>query len=304
LVGGCDHANPFDRCPAVNDVLAKGRIMPNLPASLLQLLLGGIFAGGIALAAWLLRWLTGSGALAAFGLGWIVFGLGGLSWAVVLLAFFVTSTILSKLFKKKKQSAETFYEKSSRRDAGQVLANGFVAGLFVVSHYFFPDSLIPWCGFAAALAAANADTWATELGILNKRSPILITTGKTVEKGTSGAISYIGTLAACLGSALIAVVAWFVWNADFVPNSLVWITMITLSGVFGSLVDSYLGALAQTIYFCPVCKKETEQHPNHACGAVTIFQRGWRWLDNDWVNFFCTSSAALLTLLASFLLFD
>jgi uncharacterized membrane protein len=27
-----------------------------------------------------------------------------------------------------------------------------------------------------------------------------------------------------------------------------------------------------------------------------VYLRGWRWLDNDWVNFFCTLSAALMVL--------
>lgn len=265
---------------------------------MLRLVFGGILAGLVALVSWRLHLLKGSGAWAAFGLGLVVFGLGGLSWALILVTFFLTSSGLSRLFKKKKTAAEKFYEKGSTRDAGQVLANGFVAGCFVVFHVFFPDSWVPWTGFVAALAAANADTWATELGILNKKLPILITNGKPVEKGTSGAISLIGTLASLLGSGLVAGIAWFTWPMEVQPFSGWWIPVITIAGLSGSLVDSYIGARAQAIYYCPTCQKETEQSSYHYCGTATTLLRGWRWLDNDWVNLLCTSAAALLASLA------
>lgn len=265
-----------------------------LPPSLLQLLIGGGLAALVAFLSWRLRWLKGSGAWAAFGLGSVVFGLGGIAWSMVLLTFFISSSLLSALFKKQKASPQTFYEKGSRRDAGQVLANGFIAGFFVVLHVFLPDSWIPWTGFTAALAAANADTWATELGVLNKRLPILITNGKPVPHGTSGAVSLTGTLAALLGAVAVSAVAWFFSPADLPPLSPAWLPLAALSGLLGSLVDSFLGAKIQAVYYCPACRKETEKNLLHSCGTTPVLLRGWNWLDNDWVNLFCTASASLL----------
>ena len=273
-----------------------------IPPSTVLLAAGAILAAVAALLAWRLRWLSGGGAWAAFGLGLIVFGLGGIPWATVLLAFFVTSSALSALFRKRKVHAEEAYEKTSRRDAGQVLANGLVAGFFVVLHVFFPDSWLPWTGFAAALAAANADTWATELGVLGKRDPILITNGKSVPAGTSGAISLPGTLAAALGALLIGVTALFAWPMDSIPSGAWWIVLITVCGLLGSLFDSWLGARFQAVYYCSTCQKETEKAVRHTCGAETSYLRGLRWLDNDWVNLFCTSIAPLLALLVKYLI--
>lgn len=270
-------------------------------ASILQLVSGAILAFIAAMISWRLKWLSGSGAWAAFGLGWVVFGLGGFAWAVILLTFFVSSSGLSKLFKKKKQDLEKYYEKGSQRDAGQVLANGFVAGLFVVLHVFFPDSWVPWTGFAAALAAANADTWATELGVLDKRSPVLITTGKPVKKGTSGAVSMIGTIAALLGSALMAIMSWFFMPGDLFLFNGWWIILIAIAGLLGCMVDSLFGALEQAIYFCESCGRETEQFPDHECGTKTTFLRGWTWLDNDWVNLISIGVASVFSLLMVFL---
>jgi len=275
--------------------------MQFLPAGTLQLGMGLILALAAALVAWRLKWLSRGGAIAAFILGTVVFGLGGIPWAAVLLTFFFTSSFFSVLFKKRKQGTESFYSKGSKRDAGQVFANGGLAGFFVVAHVFFPDSWVPWIGFTAAFAAANADTWATELGFFSRKAPVSIKSGREVQAGTSGGISLLGTLASLAGAGLIAGVAWWVWPGDLPPVTLVSIVTITVAGITGSLVDSWLGASVQAIYYCPTCRKETEKYPLHHCGSETTPLRGWSWLDNDWVNLACTGSAALLSILVIYL---
>ncbi len=267
-----------------------------------QLGLGIILALLAAAGAYRFRLLTVSGAVAAFFLGAVTFGLGGWGWAIVLISFFVTSSALSLFFKKRKKSAESMYSKGGRRDAAQVLANGGIAGLFVILHVLLPGSWMPWAGFCAAMAAANADTWATELGILNPGKPIKITSGKPVEPGTSGAISLVGTLASTTGAALIAFLGWLLrpaaWNA---LNGFEFFAMITICGLAGSLVDSVLGATFQAIYYCPHCQKETEKHPLHGCGAITQLLRGKKWIDNDWVNLGCTLAAAIFIVILGFI---
>lgn len=64
---------------------------------LLQLGLGTLLAILIAAAARKTRSLSRSGAYAAVVLGTTIFGLGGLGWAVLLLAFFISSSLLSRL---------------------------------------------------------------------------------------------------------------------------------------------------------------------------------------------------------------
>ncbi|MDO8969255.1 MAG: DUF92 domain-containing protein, partial [Saprospiraceae bacterium] len=202
------------------------------------------------------------------------------------------------LFKKNKITTDAMYAKGSRRDAGQVLANGGVAGAIALLSVFFPESIAPWIGFCSALAAANADTWATELGILNRKPPVIDLTGRPVEPGTSGAVSLVGTLAATAGAALIGLLAWLVnpIHTDLVET--VWLVgVVLLCGLAGSFVDSLLGATVQAIYTCPNCHKETEKHPLHDCGSSTNLIRGWKWLNNDLVNFACTISASILALI-------
>jgi uncharacterized protein (TIGR00297 family) len=257
----------------------------------LQLLLGFACAVVIAFAAWKAHSLSNSGAWGALVTGTIIFGLGGWRWALLLLAFFISSSALTRLFGRRKNSLNEKFEKGGRRDIGQVLANGGIASIFVLLHFFLPQASWTWMGFAASLAAVNADTWATELGVLNPSRPRLITTWKPVERGTSGGISLYGSLAAAGGAALIAVLAGLAR-----PSGSFWAVagLASLGGLLGSLFDSLLGATVQAIYQCPQCDKETEKHPLHTCGTVTIRKRGWRWLNNDMVNLGCALAGAVI----------
>ncbi|MFO7585529.1 MAG: DUF92 domain-containing protein, partial [Anaerolineales bacterium] len=173
-----------------------------------------------------------------------------------------------------------------------------VAGLSV----FFPGELWPWLVFAASLAAVNADTWATELGVLSPCPPRMMTNlGKVVEKGTSGGISLFGTFAALAGAGLIGTLAGTFSPVPLSPlNGLSLTLWVTFAGLAGSLVDSFLGATVQAIYRCSTCNKETERHPEHTCGTNTSLQRGFAWLDNDWVNFACGLGGVLFVLVALF----
>jgi uncharacterized protein (TIGR00297 family) len=264
----------------------------------LQILFGVWLAILIAGTAHRLGALSGNGAVAAVLVGAIVMGLGGWQWAVLLLAFFISSSILTRAFRGQKAGLGEKYSKGGQRDAGQVLGNGALPALFAGLHAFFPGAAWPWLGFAAALAAVNADTWATELGVLSPAPPRLITNlGRTLEKGSSGAVSPWGTAAALAGAGLIGLLA-----ASLSPNDR-WslFLLITASGFLGSLFDSLLGATVQAMYFCPKDQGETEQHPLHICGTATIHMRGWRWLDNDRVNLGCGAIAAAVAILAAML---
>ena len=266
----------------------------------MQLLLGFFGAILIAFGAQRARSLSRSGAYAAVVMGTLIFGVGGWQWALLLLAFFITSSALSRAFKKRKQGLDEKFSKGSQRDAGQVFGNGGLAALFAGLHFFYPTSAWVWIAFAGSLAAVNADTWATELGVLNPHLPRMITNpGREVEKGTSGAISLTGTLAALAGSALIGLLAVL-----FPPFPISWTIGITVSlaGLLGSLFDSFLGAKVQAIYYCPSCKKETERHPLHLCNTPTTLLRGWPWLDNDLVNLGCGLFGVLSALLLAMLL--
>lgn len=247
--------------------------------------------------AWRLKALSTSGAVAAFLIGGIVFGVGGWGAATVLLTFFATSSLLSRAFASRKKSLNSVVLKGSQRDVWQVFANGGFGALCLLTGLVFPHSLFPFLAFCGSLAAANADTWATELGVLSTQPPRLLINGKIVPRGTSGGVTWLGLVASLLGAMLIGMVAaFFVWQAGLT------ILAVSLGGVSGSLLDSALGASRQAVYFCPRCQMETERHPLHSCGETTHLSRGIAWLNNDGVNFACTVLGGLVAALVTFLL--
>jgi uncharacterized protein (TIGR00297 family) len=240
-----------------------------------------------------------SGVIGAVLTGTLIFGLGGWAWGALLIAFFVSSSALSSYRAQDKERLAEKFAKGHRRDLSQALANGGVAALAAVLSKLLPLSGGGWEGgwFAAcagALAAVNADTWATELGVLSARPPRLITTGQQVEAGTSGGVTWLGTAASLGGAAFIGVLGGLAlivgrgWAAAGVL-----LLAATAGGSAGSLFDSLLGATVQAIYWCDACQKETERKV-HRCGTVTRRLRGWPWLGNDLVNFFASAVGALV----------
>jgi len=243
------------------------------------------------------RWhsLSRSGVLGAILVGTTIFGFGGWAWGMVLVTFFVSSSALSHFKESLKESLAEKFSKGSRRDLAQALANGGAGALIAVGNALWPHPAW-WAAFVGAMATVNADTWATELGVLSRIRPRLVTNGRVVEVGTSGAITPLGTVAALAGAGLIGLLAWVfdVARGQDTARAVGLLLVSALAGLLGSLADSVLGASVQAIYVCGHCGKETERHPTHRCGGPTRLLRGWRWLDNDWVNFLSSVAGGLM----------
>ncbi len=273
---------------------------------IIQLLIGFLLAILIAALAWRAGSLSKSGAWAAVVTGGLIFGLGGFRWAVLLVLFFVSSSALTRAFSQRKASLAEKFSKGGQRDWGQVMANGGLGALLTVGYAIPPHHEWLWLAFAGAMAAVNADTWSTELGVLSLIPPRMITTGQKVERGTSGGITLAGILASLGGAALIglAVVTFPADHLWLTLYGIIILGIIILGGLVGSLFDSLLGATVQAIYWCPTCNKETERHPTHTCGSSTTQIRGWRWFNNDMVNLACSLMGAIVAAGLYWLLFQ
>lgn len=242
----------------------------------------------VVLLAVFVRWLSLSGGLAAFVVGWLTLGVGGWQGATVLLTFFVTSSALSHWRGERKRRVEQLTARGTQRSMAQVLANGGVASLGIAL-YGWTQQPMWWLAFAGAYAAANADTWSSEIGMLSPSPPRHPLTGRPLQPGDSGGVSVLGLLAAAAGSLLVAGVAWMVH-----PLLPVQALAVALGGVLGSLVDSLLGATMQARYRCPQCGQQVERRTH--CDTPTQHIAGWRGVDNDVVNLFCTLTGALTAL--------
>jgi uncharacterized protein (TIGR00297 family) len=260
----------------------------------LRLLLGLLFSSVIGLVAYRRQSLDKSGVLGAIACGTSIVGMGGWSWGLSLVYFFVSSSLLSSFRAQEKAiAASDKFSKGSQRDLSQVVANGGLATFFALLSGFSRSPGMrrrAKTGFMGALATATADTWATELGTLSAVSPRLITNGKPVVPGTSGGVTLLGMAASALGACTLG---FFFWAGEGFRKSLALTLLPALfSGIVGSCFDSVLGATLQAMYTCPMCKTETEQQIHH-CGSRTEFQRGIAWMNNDMVNFLATASGSV-----------
>ncbi|MBL7074150.1 DUF92 domain-containing protein [candidate division KSB1 bacterium] len=259
------------------------------PVTNLYFTLGMIFALVVVIISIRAKFLELGGAAATFLLGWAIFGIGGWSWALPILVFFFLSSIISKLGKNKKKEYEGLFAKSSRRDLGQVLANGGAAGLLMLGWNFFSNDLF-YLLYLGTLAAVTADTWGTEVGLWIGGQPRSILSFKQLPKGASGGITLRGTLGAAVGAGLIALTGYGL-RPDLIGIRIG--TFIALSGLLASLVDSVLGITIQAQYECPVCQKLTER-ARHCGDRVTELKSGFPWIDNDMVNWGCALSGIFL----------
>lgn len=252
----------------------------------------------IAGAAWRKQSLSVSGAFAAVVVGTLLYTLGGLPWYGTLMVFFLTSTLLTKWKHKRKAVVESHYAKSGRRDAGQVAANGGLGTILCVGNSIWPHSLW-WSAFIGIMAAVNADTWATEIGGLSRSVPRSIVNGRRVPAGTSGGITVAGLVASLCGGLLIGAAGWMFastgWGQPVGGSATASIAVTAvmgfmgllllgaIGGMAGSLSDSWLGAVLQVMYRCPVCGKETERS-RHCSDKQAVRIRGSAWMTNDTVN--------------------
>ncbi|MEW5847774.1 MAG: DUF92 domain-containing protein [Myxococcota bacterium] len=246
-----------------------------------RLLLGVVGSAVIALFAWRRGSLSGSGALAALAIGTSICVGAGVSGFGVLVTFFVTSTLLGKVGRARKEVTKLEFSKGDRRDGWQALANGGVAAVLALVMLATTDVRAS-AAFLGALATANGDTWATELGILSRRDPVSVLTLKRVPRGTSGAVSGLGLLATLGGALLVGLVAAGTGLEVRMGAGVVVLTS-ALGGVVGAWSDSVLGATVQAAFHCETCRRETEGEVHH-CGTRTRHVRGWRWFGNDAVN--------------------
>lgn len=260
----------------------------DLYAVLGRLVLGLAAAATVAAGAYRARTLTPGGAAAATVVGGASVA-GGWDWGAILIAFFVASVALSRLGHARKELlGGGLVAKGGPRDAVQVLANGGAFALCAIA-CALQRSPVWYAAGAGGLAAATADTWGTEVGMLSAATPRSIVSGRVVPAGTSGGITAAGTLASVAGALFIAIAALAVgW-----PAAAIWSALI--GGFAGATADSIIGATLQARRWCGRCEATTERLV-HSCGTPTTEAGGLAWLGNDAVNVAATVTGALVGL--------
>jgi uncharacterized protein (TIGR00297 family) len=225
--------------------------------------------------------LSASGAVAATLVG-ALSAAAGWAWAALLVAWFVASSALTRVgAQRKAMRTQATLPTSAPRTASQVWANG---GVYAVAALGASLSDAPWLATAAlgALAAAAADTWATEVGLLGGATPRSIISGARLEAGLSGGITWMGSIGGATGALAVGLAATALPGPMPAP-----MLAVVAAGVLGGIADSLLGATVQAKRHCARCDRWTER-ATHDCGVATDQRRGWRWMTNDTVNLLAT----------------
>ena len=182
------------------------------------------------------------GTTAALIVGLIVAFLGSIQWLIVLLVFAISSHFATKAFfdVKKKQHVQEGIAGERR------VSNVFYAALIgiaiasinftnVLTHmlYFHYFEL-----FSISLAVVNSDTFASEIGQVD-RKVYMITSLKRTTPGINGGVSLTGEGAALLGAFIVAVSYGILSGPNF---SVIKVLFVGALGFLGCQIDSILGA--------------------------------------------------------------
>lgn len=220
-----------------------------------------VVAAAFAMAGFAVRGVDISGAFAGAAVAYTLMSVAGWQMFAVLFVVFAFTWLATRAGRSRK-SALGLAEKKSGRSAAQVMANLAVAAIAMAAASCGFNRTLALMIAVAVLAEAAADTVSSEVGQAFAQRAFLVTNGKSVSVGTNGAVSVVGTLAG-VGAACVVIFA------GHALGILPWMNLVLLAALFGTVVDSLLGA--------------------------TVENRGW--LDNDAVNFLATASAAGLVAL-------
>ncbi|MEE8409547.1 MAG: DUF92 domain-containing protein, partial [Myxococcota bacterium] len=259
-------------------------VLLGLETRALLVVAGGVAGSGVLVAAaYRLRWVTIQGGLVAFTILAAIYTIGGWMWLLPIAFLLVSASLVAKVTGGAFDNP--FVEKKGPRDLFQIAAKGGPSLLLALAF-----ALSGWAPLyiicLAVIATASADTWASSFGEYAQADPIRsLPLLRNVPKGLSGGVTLTGSVAALVGSALVAAFAFLCVDCvDFVDGADPWLVfgLVALSGWLGAVVDSILGTTVQAVYDCPKCSRQTEA-PQH-CGEATTLVKGLAKINNDVVN--------------------
>ncbi len=180
----------------------------------------------------------------AFGILVLVFGLGMWWFFLAVLADFLILSAIATGAKEEEKMRMKGYERF--RSWKNVVANG-IAPVVIVFAYFLnsiyfvvPQSVLVYA-FVASVCAITADKFSSEFGVLDVE-PTMLLTMKRTKKGKSGAVTWFGLVMGIVAAALVGLTAFAV------GASLIVFAVLTVSGLFGDLVDSVFGYFEEMGY--------------------------------------------------------
>ena len=158
----------------------------------IRILLAILISLGLAIHGYRKKSLDTTGSIAAIFVGFISFATS-YRFGLILILFYYTSSKLTKVKEDVKAKLESNYVHGGQRNWIQVFANSILATIIALIYVYYigddiqvsfssHDAKSTMLGsylssmYVAHYACASADTWASEVGILSKGNPRLVTT--------------------------------------------------------------------------------------------------------------------------------
>ena len=213
--------------------------------------------------------LTPSGYLHAWVLGVIVWGtLGWRGYAIVMFYFLVGSAV-TKIGMEQKEAEGIAEKRSGQRGPENVWGSAAIGTICALGTLFSGEEMTSLLilGYVASFCTKLSDTTASEVGKAYGKRTYLITTLKSVARGTEGAVSLEGTIAGFLASLVIAFLAWGIGMIN--GWGILW---CAIAAFVATTIESWIGATIQS---------------------------KWEWLTNEMVNGINTAIGAAVAILLS-----
>lgn len=220
---------------------------------------------GLAMLAYAMGALDLLGSVASFFLGLLIALLGGLDWLLLMVAFTGLGVAATRLGYAAKQARRVAEGDGGQRGVPNVMGNGAAAGLAVLASQIpLVPHLAVQLAYATAVAAAAADTLASEVGGLASRVRSVLPPFRALPAGSNGGVSLPGHASALVGAAAIAAL-----SIPFVGIPWEWAWVPLVGGFLGCQLDSVLGATLERD--AGKAGPLTKQDVNFLAGAVPAF---------------------------------
>jgi uncharacterized protein (TIGR00297 family) len=211
--------------------------------------------------------LTPAGYIHAWILGVLVWGTLGWRGYIIVMFYFLLGSAVTFVRIAEKEVEGIAQEGSGARGPGNVWGSALAGMICALATLWSNEPLreLSILGYVASFSTKLSDTVASEIGKAFGKHTFLITTLKSVPRGTEGAVSLEGTLAGIVASVAIALLAWGIGAI-----SLLGAMWCAIAALIATTIESWIGATLEPKF---------------------------TWLTNDLVNFINTAIGALSAML-------
>lgn len=164
---------------------------------------------------------------------------GGLTWFLLLLAFYLLGGAFTHYGYARKNKLGIAQSRGGRRGYKNVYSNSLVPLIMAICYGVYGGDIFVYA-FIGSVATANGDTLASEIGQTSRSNPRMITTMRETEAGVDGGVTPLGEAASLAGSLVIGLLATGTGMIGAMG-----IAVGTLGGFLGTNFDSLLGATMQ-----------------------------------------------------------